>query len=192
MSTEEQRKYWREQKAKLRKEQPDVINARWKAWRDKKVAENPEHIQKRDRANQIRANKRRQENLSNDDTKEIQLAREKAKRKAYRTKYYQTHKEIWYKNEKAVQLKYRFNLTVEQYEELKSRCNNLCEICGKPETLMRKRRSGLNEPAALAVDHCHATGAVRGLLCQRCNSGLGLFNEDVDALHRAIAYLERN
>jgi hypothetical protein len=42
----------------------------------------------------------------------------------------------------------------------------------------------------MEVDHNHATGVVRAILCSRCNSGLGLFCEDPDLMRRAIDYLE--
>lgn len=43
---------------------------------------------------------------------------------------------------------------------------------------------------ALALDHCHTTNRVRGLLCDLCNTGLGRFKDSPDALRRAITYLE--
>lgn len=65
--------------------------------------------------------------------------------------------------------------------------NHLCAVCGKPETGMR---NGMVRH--LAVDHDHATGAVRALLCQSCNQGLGFFKDDVNLLAAAIAYLHKH
>lgn len=57
-----------------------------------------------------------------------------------------------------------------------------CAICRKPA-------SGRRVEAVLHRDHDHATGAVRGMLCGRCNKGLGLFNDDASLLLSAIGYL---
>lgn len=42
----------------------------------------------------------------------------------------------------------------------------------------------------LGVDHCHITGKVRGLLCMKCNSAIGFFNDDINLLQLAIKYLK--
>ncbi len=48
-----------------------------------------------------------------------------------------------------------------------------------------------DEAARLVIDHNHETGAIRGLLCRNCNSGIGLLGDSVELLRRAIAYLNR-
>lgn len=49
-----------------------------------------------------------------------------------------------------------------------------------------------DEIKRLVIDHCHATGDVRGLLCANCNSGLGLLGDNVSNLERAVLYLQNN
>lgn len=58
--------------------------------------------------------------------------------------------------------------------------SSLCAICG--QTCSTGQR--------LCVDHDHATGKMRGLLCRKCNSGLGQFGDDPEMLRAALSYLE--
>ena len=80
---------------------------------------------------------------------------------------------------------YEFNISHKEYISMLAKQSNVCAICQQPETV--KLRGILKR---LAVDHCHATGKIRGLLCQGCNTSLGNFNDDVSLLERAIAYLK--
>lgn len=75
----------------------------------------------------------------------------------------------------------KYGLTMAQYEAMRKACDYSCEICGTRETADHQ----------LHIDHCHATGRVRGLLCPQCNQGLGNFKDNVDAMATAIAYLKR-
>jgi len=93
------------------------------------------------------------------------------------TKYYRAHS-----------LKSRYGITPEQYDALAAEQNNLCAICGQPERQTDPRYGTLLE---LAVDHCHETGHIRGLLCSACNTAIGKFNDDPDTIRAAITYLER-
>ena len=72
-----------------------------------------------------------------------------------------------------------YGITVEQYQEMHERQGGLCAICGQANV------RGLS----LAVDHCHETGEIRGLLCNPCNSGVGLLGDDPARLQAAIDYL---
>jgi hypothetical protein len=73
----------------------------------------------------------------------------------------------------------RYGISLEQYEILLEVQDHKCAIC-KDECL-----SGRN----LAVDHCHESGRVRGLLCVNCNIGLGNFRDSSKLLMQAIDYL---
>jgi len=75
----------------------------------------------------------------------------------------------------------QYNLTPEEYLELKQSQDCKCKICGKEEK---------NNKKALAIDHCHTTGKVRGLLCDTCNRGIGYLKDDISILKKAIEYLK--
>jgi hypothetical protein len=68
------------------------------------------------------------------------------------------------------------------YDEQYHKQKGLCSICGNPQS--NKRFYGL------CVDHSHKTGDIRGLVCSRCNHGLGQFLDNPQALRSAAAYLE--
>lgn len=80
--------------------------------------------------------------------------------------------------------KYRYGITKEQYEERLLNQKNCCAICLSTE-VGRKH-------TAFHVDHNHYTGKIRGLLCDKCNRGLGYFNDDPDVLQKAVEYLIEN
>lgn len=71
-----------------------------------------------------------------------------------------------------------YGITLEQYEELVLAQDEKCALCFTPCDLLQ-------------VDHDHITGHIRGLLCGKCNRGLGLLEDDVAGLLRAVEYLRR-
>lgn len=75
------------------------------------------------------------------------------------------------------------------YDRMLADQGGACAICLQPEWRLNPRSGVLH---TLAVDHDHATGAVRGLLCNRCNIVLGHAKDDRDLLRGMIAYLERH
>ena len=84
----------------------------------------------------------------------------------------------------SAQRKIVFGLNSNEYEALVASQRNKCAICRKSETATRRGRV-----RTLCVDHDHKTGIIRGLLCTRCNTALGLFDDSRPVLSSAIAYL---
>lgn len=82
----------------------------------------------------------------------------------------------------------RYSITPEQYDEMLATQGGVCAICRKAETVTDPR---YGQVRSLAVDHCHTTGAVRALLCARCNIGMGLFADSPEHLRQVMEYLER-
>lgn len=86
--------------------------------------------------------------------------------------------------ERRSKLKKAYGITPKQYDEMLALQNNSCAICSA------KKPGGRTK--LFFIDHCHKTGNVRGLLCMRCNTGLGLFLDNPKFLVNAISYLEEN
>lgn len=80
-----------------------------------------------------------------------------------------------------------YGITLDEYEKLRADQGGVCAICGKDQPGI-DRRTG--KPRRLAVDHCHETARVRGLLCGNCNVGLGMFADNPGLLRRALGYVE--
>lgn len=77
-------------------------------------------------------------------------------------------------------LKKNFGISLADYEAMLGAQGGVCAICGTKDQWF-----------SLAVDHCHGTKRVRGLLCSQCNRGLGLFKDKPELLDKAAAYLRR-
>jgi len=73
----------------------------------------------------------------------------------------------------------KYGLTVEQHQQLLAEQNGLCRICEEPFGRF------------IHIDHDHGTGRVRGLLCHKCNVGLGHFRDDPQLLRAAAEYIEQ-
>jgi len=80
-----------------------------------------------------------------------------------------------------------FGMSLKDYEEMYFNQNGLCKICNKPETAKQSNTDGVR---MLAVDHCHITNKVRGLLCTNCNIILGHAKDNIEILKNAIEYLK--
>ena len=74
-----------------------------------------------------------------------------------------------------------FGISADEFDVLLEAQGGCCAICrGRPE-----------RASSLHLDHCHDTGAIRGVLCGRCNQGLGLFGDDAALLDAAVRYLRQ-
>jgi hypothetical protein len=128
-------------------------------------------------------------------------AAQKKKRREYNKSYWQKNREKeiqrykeWYDSRyhDKDQVKRRrknnykkYGISEKEYMDLYEKNNYCCYICGKEELVKRNGKI-----KRLAIDHCHKTGKVRGLLCQNCNRGIGLLGDDIERLKSAIKYLE--
>jgi hypothetical protein len=101
----------------------------------------------------------------------------KEKRKVFNKARKEKNREVYYKK--------RYGITLMQYNQLLTIQNNTCAICKIAETEIKHGRN-----TYFAVDHCHISGKVRGLLCYKCNSLLGFVNDKIETLKNAIKYLE--
>ena len=81
----------------------------------------------------------------------------------------------------AKHLKHKYKMSLKEYKDLLELQSGVCAICG-----------GTNEDKRLFVDHNHTSGKVRGLLCKKCNSAIGLFRDDIGILNEAISYLKEH
>lgn len=81
----------------------------------------------------------------------------------------------------AIRLKKLYGLSVDEYEQMYKEADGKCQVCGISEQSLNKR---------LAVDHCHITKKVRGLLCQKCNTALGQLNDNLEIISSLYSYLK--
>lgn len=103
----------------------------------------------------------------------------RAKIIAYSKERYQRNKDKYNKQERNRRIFNLYGITESEYTSLIAKQNGECAICGEAIGITRKA----------FIDHNHSTGKARGLLCSKCNFGLGHFNDDVSLLQQAINYL---
>lgn len=102
-----------------------------------------------------------------------------AKARARGRRYYRANIDLW----RDEQLRRMFGITKADYDAMHAAQGGGCAVCGSE----RGHRN-----SALAVDHCHDSGKVRGLLCSHCNQGLGHAKDDPERLRGMASYLERS
>lgn len=100
--------------------------------------------------------------------------------------YRRYHRRAFAKSIKNRSLKIGFGIDLGEYQQLFVAQKGVCAICCKPE-----RSMVWGKTRWLAVDHCHETGVVRGLLCYACNTSLGKMGDDPSRLRAAAEYIEK-
>ena len=117
--------------------------------------------------------------------REEKLAANRAYRAAHRDRLNAERRDKWRSDAElrarhgGARLNRTYGLSRDEHRRLLNAQNGVCAVCKRPS-----RR-------ALCVDHCHATRQVRGLLCDKCNTALGLFGDDAGRVLAAVAYLDR-
>lgn len=140
-----------------------------RAWRKK----NPE---------KTRESKRRWEANNPEKHKEAEgrrRLRRADKQREYNRAYYQQNREAEALRRIRDRLRRNYGLSPEDYQSMLDAQGGVCRLCGRT----------CEDGKRLAVDHCHSTESVRGLLCRKCNTALGLFRDDPAILERAWRYL---
>ena len=116
--------------------------------------------------------------------------RDPAKTREYTRRYHERHREriritrrarYQASDRRALQLRYAYALTVEQYTAMVQAQDGRCAICQRPTLEIPKQ--------ILNVDHDHMTNEIRGLLCFDCNTGLGKFRDNPTLLKSALEYM---
>lgn len=101
----------------------------------------------------------------------------KAKTRGYSKKWVENNPEQRKRHVRRSRIR-KYGITPEQYDEMLEAQGNRCAICGN------------GNKRVMAIDHCHATGKVRGLLCDPCNISLGHI-ERKDFLEKALKYIAK-
>ena len=101
-------------------------------------------------------------------------------------RYYRANPEKYKRSATKRQNLVRYGVTPETFDALCEVQGNRCPICGLSFSEPLDVGGKMKKPH---IDHDHYTGAVRGILCGRCNAGLGCFNDNPERLHAAAEYL---
>jgi hypothetical protein len=89
-------------------------------------------------------------------------------------------------------LRTNYGITKPEKDKMVAKQKGKCLICDNILEESKITTKGESNKRIAVVDHCHETNKVRGILCSKCNRGLGLFEDSVDNLTRAIKYLKEN
>jgi len=110
------------------------------------------------------------------------IKRERYLRRGYseKNKEYSRRRRLRNPTEDRSDLLREYGMTLEKYNQMLENQQGKCAICGGGRE---------KQKYSFSVDHCHATGKIRGILCSNCNAGLGFFKDNPQSLTNAITYL---
>jgi hypothetical protein len=91
---------------------------------------------------------------------------------------------VWRDKNPSYQRTWRYGISLDEYTRLFAAQNGVCAICGQAEKVQRNKKLW-----SLAVDHAHTTKQIRGLLCSRCNTAVGLLQDSVQNALKVAEYL---
>jgi len=100
-------------------------------------------------------------------------------------KWKEKNREDYLKSTSSSGLKIKYGITLKEYDLLLKEQKGCCKICGTT-------KPGRKDVKRFAVDHCHSTGKIRGLLCMHCNTAIGLLKEDPELFDAAKKYLQHH
>jgi len=86
----------------------------------------------------------------------------------------------------------KYGITIEEFEEQAAAQDNLCAACGCLQSQRQTGRHKKGQRRRLCIDNDHATGKIRGLLCDKCNRALGLLDDNLDKVRRLAIYLSKH
>lgn len=166
-----------------------------KVWRDQWKAENPDKVKAQiERDN---AAKRERRKIETPEEREVRLAKQRARHKAWRDANKEKLKD-WVKRDRAqnmdrirrttraYSITRQYGISLEDYEAMLTSQGKRCAICGTDKAC------GRHTDHSWRVDHCHTTGKVRALLCHNCNISLGLLKENTSTMKAMIDYLNHH
>ena len=105
---------------------------------------------------------------------------------AYRVK----HKQRQLRQQRESSWKFKYNINRDGFEQMWENQQGRCAICSVKLTNVESDGISKNRHNTACVDHCHSTGMVRGLLCAKCNKGIGLLGDSAESLYKAFKYLK--
>ena len=178
---EEKRKMSNRESVKKYREKIKNDPERYKLYRERKKLQhkkyienlklNPEEYAKFLEKQKI--SKKRSSQRPESRKKRNEYLREYCKKNKDKIKNYTSRSSIEWKKRNIAR---RYNITIEYYNDILNKQQGRCLLCNII-------------PKKIVVDHCHSSGKVRGLLCNECNTAIGLFKENIEVFKKAIDYL---